>query len=133
MNQLVSKTLLKRLGTKKVLELQSAPDQNAIVLTEQGEAYTWDEKLQQLSFCPGHMGKVKSIAICSSDTRFAASYSPDISAYTDGTILIRPFAAKGNRRTIATIPGIDVGVLRWDELKCDKKLKQMLMSYQHQK
>lgn len=76
MNQLVSKTLLKRLGTKKVLELQSAPDQNAIVLTEQGEAYTWDEKLQQLSFCPGHMGKVKAIAICSSDTRFAASYSP---------------------------------------------------------
>lgn len=240
MNQLVSKTLLKRLGTKKLLDLQSAPDQNAIALTEQGEAYTWDEKLQQLSFCPGHIGKVKAIAICSSDTRFAASYSPEqyradrddgnrrgllnnqklvrvrivktgqcqwrlptngrsikklqfftsnriilagygtngdillwelinkkqygreighwenveiihnnqaeplecafpdnktdfISAYTDGTILIRPFAAKGNRRTIVTIPGIDVGVLRWDELKCDKKLKLMLMSYKHQK
>ena len=240
MNPFVSKTLLKRLGGKKILDLQSAPNRNAIVLTEKGEAYTWDEKLKQLSLCRGHASKVKAIAICSSDARFAASYSseqyqadrddgnrrgllnnqklvrvrivktgqcqwrlptngrsitklqfftsnriilagyatngdillwelinemkynreighwenveivhnnqaeplecafPDnktdfISAYTDGTILIRPFSGKGERKRIATIPGIDAGVLRWNDLKCDDQLKLMLNGYQHQR
>ena len=239
MNPFVSKTLLKRLGGKKILDLQSAPNRNAIVLTEKGEAYTWDEKLKQLNLCRGHASKVKAIAICSSDARFAASYSPEqyhadrddgnrrgmlnnqklvrvrivkngqcqwrlptkgrsitklqfftsnriilagyatngdillwelinemkysreighwenveivhnnqaeplecafpdnktdfISAYTDGTILIRPFSGQDERKIIATIPGIDAGVLRWDDLKCDDQLKLMLNGYQHQ-
>ena len=54
-----------------------------------------------------------------------------ISAYTDGTILIRPFANTGEENRIATIPGIDVGVFRWNELKCDEQLKQMLRGYPH--
>jgi WD40 repeat protein len=238
-NPFVSNTLLKRLDGKKSIDIQSAPNRNAIVLTENGEAYTWDEKLKKLSFCPGHMGKVKAIAMCSSDARFAASYSseqyhadkndgdrykllnnqklvrvrivktgqcqwrlptngrtitklqfftsnriilagyatngdillwelineikygrecgrwenveivhnnqseplecafPDnkkdfISAYVDGTILIRPFSGKGERKIIETLPGIDAGVLRWNDLKCDDQLKQMLNGYQHQ-
>ena len=238
-NPFVSNTLLKRLDGKKSIDIQSAPNRNAIVLIENGEAYTWDEKLKKLSFCPGHMGKVKAIAMCSSDARFAASYSseqyhadkndgdrykllnnqklvrvrivktgqcqwrlptngrtirklqfftsnriilagyatngdillwelineikygrecgrwenveivhnnqseplecafPDnkkdfISAYVDGTILIRPFSGKGERKIIETLPGIDAGVLRWNDLKCDDQLKQMLNGYQHQ-
>lgn len=238
-NPFVSNLLLKRLGGKKSLDIQSAPNGNAIVLTEKGEAYTWDEKLKKLSFCPGHMGKVKAIAMCSSDARFAASYSseqyhadrddgdrykllnnqklvrvrivktgqcqwrlptngriitklkfftsnriilagyatngdillwelinkikydrerghwetveivhnnqaeplecafPDnkkdfISAYADGTILIRPFSGGGERKIIETLPGIDAGVLRWNDLKCDDQLKHMLNGYQHQ-
>lgn len=54
-----------------------------------------------------------------------------ISAYADGTILIRPFSTSSASRKIATIPGIDAGVFRWDDLKCDDSLKQMLMGYQH--
>ena len=54
-----------------------------------------------------------------------------ISAYADGTILIRPFSTSCASRKIATIPGIDAGVFRWDDLKCDDSLKQMLMGYQH--
>lgn len=239
-NPFVSKTLLKRLGGKKILDIQSAPNRNAIVLTEKGEAYTWDEKLKKLSLCPGHMGRVKAIAMCSSDARFAASYSPEqyhadrddgdrkkllnnqklvrvrivktgqcqwrlptngrsitklqfftsnriilagyatngdillwelineikygkerghwetveivhnnqaeplecafpdnkknfISVYADGTILIRPFSGQGERKIIETLPGIDAGVLRWNDLKCDDQLKQILNGYQHQR
>lgn len=239
-NPFISKTLLKRLAGKRILNIQSAPNRNAIVLTEQGEAYTWDEKLKKLSFCPGHKSMVKAIAMCSSDARFAASYSseqyyadrddgdrykllnnqklvrvrivktgqcqwrlptngrtvtklqfftsnriilagyttngdillwelineikngrergqwekveivhnnqaeplecafPDnkkdfISAYADGTILIRPFSGRGERKIIETLPGIDAGVLRWNDLKCNERLKQLLNGYQHQR
>ena len=46
-------------------------------MLENGNAYTWDEKLQRLNFCPGHMGKVTAIAMCGADNRFAASYSQE--------------------------------------------------------
>lgn len=50
---------------------------NAIILTEKGEAFTWDEKMKRLSGCPGHNSQVTAIAMCSADERFAASYSPE--------------------------------------------------------
>lgn len=235
----VSKTLRKRLAGMKILDIESAPGGNAIILTKKGEAFTWDEKKKKLNDCPGHMGKVSSVAMCTADTRFAASYSPEqyradrddghrrgllnnqklvrvrivktgqcqwrlptngrsiiklqfftsnriilagfatngdilfwelinkgpygherghwenveivhnnqaepiecafpdnkknfISVYDDGTILVRPFANKGSETRIATIPGIDASVLRWQELKCDDQLKQMLLGYPHQ-
>ncbi len=234
----VSKSLLGKLDKEKIAEIQPAPDGNAIVLTKKGEAYTWDEKRKQLNYCDGHNSGVKAIAMCTADTRFAASYSPErymanrndrnrrgilnnqklvrvrivktgqcqwrlptngrkitklqfftcnriilagyatngdillwelinkwilgeerghwetveivhnnqseplecafpdnkkdfISAYADGTIQIRPFAHQGSEKRIFTIPGIDAGVFRWSDLKCDEQLKQMLMGYEH--
>lgn len=236
----ISKTLRKYLRSRGIADsnIQSSPGGNAIVLTQDGEAYTWDEKLKKLNPCPGHYSRVSAIAMCGSDERFAASYSPEnypsekrdgrrraeldnqklvrgrivktgqcqwrlptkkrdisklrfftgnriilaayatngdillwelinrvvfgkewghwenveiirnnqseplecafpdngedfISAYADGTILIRPFSTSSASRKIATIPGIDAGVFRWDDLKCDDSLKQMLMGYQH--
>ena len=55
-----------------------------------------------------------------------------VSVYADGTILIRPFANTGKGKRILTIPGIDAGVFRWNELKCDEQLKQMLGGYPHE-
>ncbi len=78
-NPFVSKTLLNRLAGMNILDsdIESAPDRNAIILTRKGEAFTWDEKMKKLNGCPGHMGKVSSVAMCTADTRFAASYSPE--------------------------------------------------------
>lgn len=78
-NPFVSKTLLNRLAGMNILgsDIESAPDGNAIILTRKGEAFTWDEKMKKLNGCPGHMGKVSSVAMCTADTRFAASYSPE--------------------------------------------------------
>lgn len=73
----VSQRLLKRLGRQKADKIESAQNGNAIILLENGNAYTWDEKLQRLNFCPGHMGKVTAIAMCGADNRFAASYSQE--------------------------------------------------------
>ncbi len=236
----ISKTLRGYLRSRGIADsnIQSSPGGNAIVLTQDGEAYTWDEKLKKFNPCPGHNSRVSAIAMCDSDERFAASYSPEnypsekrdgrrraeldnqklvrvrivktgqcqwrlptkkrdisklrfftgnriilaayatngdillwelinrvvfgkewghwenveiirnnqseplecafpdngkdfISAYADGTILIRPFSTSSASRKIATIPGIDAGVFCWDDLKCDGSLKQMLMGYQH--
>ena len=66
-----------RLGRQKADKIESAQNGNAIILLENGNAYTWDEKLQRLNFCPGHMGKVTAIAMCGADNRFAASYSQE--------------------------------------------------------
>lgn len=233
-----SKALIRKLSGKNISDIQSTPDGNAIVLTEKGEAYTWDEKLKRLNNCPGHKSKVDACAICSADSRFAASYSseryiadrndrdrrgllnnqklvrvrivktgqcqwrlptngrtitklkfftsnrivlagyasngdillwelinkivhgkehghwesveivrnnqsepmecaiPDdkknfISAYTDGTILVRPFSNPTVHEMIATLPGINAGLLRWQNLKCDERLRQTLNSYQY--
>ncbi|MBR4900289.1 MAG: metallophosphoesterase [Victivallales bacterium] len=232
----ISQILLDKFAKEKIVEIQSAPDGNAIVLTKNGKVYTWDEKQKQLHYCDGHNSEVKAIAICTADTRFAASYSPEqymadrndrnrrgvlnnqklvrvrivktgqcqwrlptngrritklqfftcnriilagyatngdillwelinkkifdkehghwetveivhnnqseplecafpdnkkdfISAYADGTILIRPFAYQGNEKRIFTIPGIDAGVFRWSNLKCDDELEKMLIGY----
>jgi WD40 repeat protein len=234
----VSTSLMKRIGGNSARDIQSAPNGNAIVLTEDGKAYAWDEKRKELSYCPGHRSKVTAIAMCTADARFAASYSPErytatkedrdrrgllngqkivririvktgqcqwrlptkgrsitklqfftsnriilagyakngdillwelintrvhgqergtwktveivhnnqaeplecafpekktdfISAYSDGTILIRPFASTGGGIKISTIPGIDAGVFRWKTLNCDDQLKQMLTGYPH--
>ena len=233
----LSNGLLKKTNLMKCAEIQSSPNGNAIILTEKGTVYTWDERLKSLNECPGHMSKVTAIAICSADGRFAASYSPEtyqadrddrhrrrelneqklvrvrivktgqcqwrlptmgrsisklqfftsnriilagyatngdimlwelineqrhgkeighwesveivrnnqaeplecafpdnrkdfISAYADGTILIRPFETNSKERKITTIPGIDAGVFRWHDLKCSPELKQMLAGYQ---
>lgn len=243
----VSKSLLKYIESMKarniqpmkVKDIQSTSKGNAIVLTERGEAFTWDEKQKKLKYCPGHNSQVTAIAVCSADERFAASYSPEkyhsdrndgkrrdlldnqklvrvriistgqcqwrlptkgrsimklqfftsnriilagyasngdillwelineqkygreighwesveivrnnqaeplecafpekkktfISAYADGTILIRPFSNSNDKRIIATIPGIDVGVFRWKHLKCDESLLKMLEGYPHE-
>ena len=234
----VSKSLLKRIASMKVKDIQSTSYGNAIVLTERGEAFTWDERLKNLSYCPGHNSQVTAIAVCYADERFAASYSPEkyhadrndskrralldnqklvrvriikngqcqwrlptkgrsimklqfftsnriilagyasngdillwelineqkygkeighwetveivrnneaeplecafpekketfISAYADGTILIRPFSNSKDRRIIATIPGIDASVFRWKNLNCDEDLRKMLEGYPH--
>lgn len=234
----VSKSLAKRTKSMRVNDIQSAPKGNAIVLTEKGQAFTWDEGLKQLSNCPGHNSQVTAIAVCSADERFAASYSPEryhadrddrkrrdlldnqklvrvriiktgqcqwrlptngrsitklqfftsnriilagyasngdillwelineikhgrerghwesveivrnnqaepiecafpegkktfISAYADGTILIRPFSNSTDRRIIATVPGIDASVFRWRHLNCDEDLLNMLEGYPH--
>lgn len=236
----ISKALLKRLKGKSVLDIQSTSGGNAIILTEKGQAFTWDEKLKRLNDCPGHRSRVQTIAMCTADDRFAASYSaekytadrndrdrrgllnnqklvrvrivktgqcqwrlptngraitklqfftsnriilagfatngdillwelineivhgeehgrwesveivrnnqaepmecafPDdktefISAYTDGTILIRPFTNRGSGKKVATLPGIDAGVLRWENLMCNDQLKLILNGYQHQR
>ena len=52
-----------------------------------------------------------------------------ISVYTDGTILIRPFSNSPNRTVVSTLPGIDAGVLKWDDLLCSDELKKMLNGY----
>ena len=54
-----------------------------------------------------------------------------ISAYADGTILIRPFSSSSNQRIIETIPGIDAGVFRWKYLYCDEDLLRKLEGYPH--
>ena len=54
-----------------------------------------------------------------------------ISAYADGTILIRPFSSSTDRRIIATVPGIDASVFRWRHLNCDEDLFSMLEGYPH--
>lgn len=232
----VSKSLLKRLGSMQIADIQSSPGGNAIILTKKGEAYTWDERLKKLNYCQGHRNQVTTIAMCTADERFAASYSPEqyqadrddrgrrrvldnqklvrvriiktgqcqwrlptkgrsitklqfftsnriilagyatngdillwelineqkygkeighweeveivrnnqaeplecafpdnkkdfISAYVDGSILIRPFSNSTKRKVIYTIPGIDAGVFRWEGLKCDERLKEMLGGY----
>ncbi|EET60148.1 WD domain, G-beta repeat protein [Marvinbryantia formatexigens DSM 14469] len=234
----VSKSLLKRIKSMKVKDIQFTSKGNAIVLTEKGDAFTWDEKLKRLNGCPGHNSPVTAIAVCSADERFAASYSPEkyhadrndrkrrdlldnqklvrvriiktgqcqwrlptkgrsitklqfftsnriilagyasngdillwelineqkygreighwesveivrnnqaeplecafpekkktfISAYADGTILIRSFSSSRDQRIIATIPGIDAGVFRWKNLYCDEDLLKMLEGYPH--
>ena len=60
----VSKSLLKRIGEKSIKEIQSSLRGNAIVLTEKGEAFTWDEKLKRLNNCLGHINKVTAVAMC---------------------------------------------------------------------
>lgn len=235
----VSKSLLKRTMSMKVKDIQSTSKGNAIVLTEKGEAFTWDETLKRLNGCPGHKSPVTAIAVCSADERFAASYSPEryhadrgdrkrrdlldnqklvrvriiktgqcqwrlptkgrsitklqfftsnriilagyasngdillwelinelrhgleighwesveivrnnqaepiecafpekkktfISAYVDGTILIRPFSSSSDQKIIATIPGIDAGAFRWKHLRCDETLLKILEGYVHE-
>ena len=54
-----------------------------------------------------------------------------ISAYADGTILIRPFSSSMDQRIIATVPGIDASVFRWRHLNCDEDLINMLEGYPH--
>ena len=57
--------------------------------------------------------------------------TPSPVEYSGALILIRPFSTSSASRKIATTPGIDAGVFRGDDLKCDDSLKQMLMGYQH--
>jgi WD40 repeat protein len=234
----VSTSLLEKTEKYDIKDIQSSSNGNAIILTEKGEAYTWDEKQKKLNYCTGHMSGVTAIAMCTADDRFAASYSPEryradrddrnrrglldnqklvrvrivktgqcqwrlptkgrsitklqfftsnriilagyctngdillwelinqhkygkeigkwntveiirnnqseplecafpdnksnfISAYADGSILIRPFSNNGNSKKIFTIPGIDAGVFRWNKLNCDNQLKLMLSGYLH--
>ena len=51
-----------------------------------------------------------------------------ISAYDDGSIYIRSFF-NSDGEIIHTLPGIDAGVLRWNEIYCDRGLKDILSSY----
>lgn len=236
--QFISKTLLKRIPRNEIIEIKSTPSGNAIIITKQGKAFTWDESLKKLSVCEKHKKAVTAIAICSSDDRFAASYSPEIytadrndrdrrymlngqrlvrvrivrtgqcqlriptkghaltklqfftsnriilagfatngdillwelfnqlkygreigewktveivknneaepldctfpsnqkifiSAYADGTILLRPFSNGAERTIISTLPGVDANVLRWNKLHCDDGLKKILDGYSH--
>ena len=55
-----------------------------------------------------------------------------ISAYVDGTILIRPFSSSSDQKIIATIPGIDAGAFRWKHLRCDETLLKILEGYVHE-
>lgn len=73
----VSKQLIRRLERENTAIIESEPEGNAIVLLENGQAYTWYEKERKLLSCPGHFSKVTAVAICSADNRFAASYSPE--------------------------------------------------------
>lgn len=236
--QFTSKTLLKRVPRGEIVDIKSTSSGNAILITKQGKAYTWDESLRKLSLCEKHKKPVTAVAICSSDDRFAASYSPEIytadrndrdrrhllngqrlvrvrivrtgqcqlriptkghaltklqfftsnrivlagfatngdillwelfnqlkygreigewktveivknneaeplectfpsnqkvfiSAYADGTILIRPFSNSAERTLISTLPGIDASVLRWNNLRCNDELKKILDGYSH--
>lgn len=56
-----------------------------------------------------------------------------ISAYTGGSIVIRPFADnhKGVRKRIETLSGIDAGVFRWKNIKCDDEPRRALEGYEH--
>lgn len=231
----LSKKLLNRVDVGKYSVIDSEPHGNAILLSHDGKAYTWDEKKKRLNECPGHMSKVTAVAICKADNRFAASFSPEnyvsdrddgyrrvqldgqklvrvrivstgqcqwrlpthgrvirklqfftmnrivlaglatngdillwelhnkwvhgqehgrwdelqivlnnqaepiecavplekdkfISAYNDGTILIRSFQKRSGTR-IQTLPGIDAGVFRWNDLDCDSELKKAMRRY----
>lgn len=73
----VSQKLLQSLEGREYSRIESASGGNAIVLMNNGAAFTWDEKRRKLNFCKGHKSNVTAIAICRSDTRFAASYSPE--------------------------------------------------------
>ena len=53
-----------------------------------------------------------------------------ISAFSDGTIIIRPFANAENTRTIKTYPGIDAEVFRWEQLNTSDDVKKILSGYQ---
>lgn len=233
--QFISKSLLKQINRNEIADVKSTASGNAIIITKKGTAYTWDERRKKLSVCPKHMSAVTATAICASDDRFAASYSPEIyhadrndgdrrrlldgqrlvrtrivstgqcqlriptkgrsitklkfftsnriilagyatngdvllwelynrirygreigewktveiirnneaeplecafpskdefiSVYTDGTILIRPFSNSPNRTVVSTLPGIDAGVLKWNDLLCSDELKKMLNGY----
>ena len=52
-----------------------------------------------------------------------------ISAFSDGTIFIRPFENAKNTKVIKTFPGIDAEVFRWDQLTATDDTKEILSGY----
>ena len=80
--QFVSKSLMQRFDKDELSDVKSTDSGNAIVVTKNGKAFTWDESHKKLSPCPKHNERVTATAICSSDDRFAASYSPERYAAT---------------------------------------------------
>ncbi len=52
-----------------------------------------------------------------------------ISAYSDGSILIRNFHNTNHSEEIRMFPGIDASVLRWTKLDCDEGTMCALKGY----
>ena len=52
-----------------------------------------------------------------------------IGAFADGTISVRPFNNPDNVRLIKTLPGIDASVFRWETLKCEDEIQEILSGY----
>lgn len=136
----VSKSLAKRTKSMKVKDIQSAPKGNAIVIILAGYASNGDILLWELlneikrGRERGHWESVEIVRNNQAEPiecAFPEGKKTFISAYADGTILIRPFSNSTDRRIIATIPGIDAGVFLWRQLNCDEGLLKMLEGYPH--